>query len=245
MKLNACGTTDVGLVRSNNEDSCFVSTADGLFIVADGMGGHAAGEVASELAIREVCAKIQPRLAEFDGVSESAALLGEAVAAANLVIRQASKENPAWQGMGTTMTVLLLHATQASLAHVGDSRLYRYRDGQLEQLSDDHTLVEDQLRQGLINDREAETSRLRHVLLQAVGTTAELDLCRKTLPLVERDRFLLCSDGLTDMLSHARLTELFATIADLESLCARLVDEAKAAGGRDNITVVLVEVENL
>jgi len=245
MKLNACGTTDVGLVRSNNEDSCYVSTADGLFIVADGMGGHAAGEVASELAIREVCAKLQPRLSEPGEASEITALLGEAVAAANRVIRQASVENPAWQGMGTTVTMLLLHAAQAHLVHVGDSRLYRYRDDHLEQLSDDHTLVEDQLRQGLISDREAETSRLRHVLLQAVGTTKELELCRKTLPLADRDRFLLCSDGVTDMLSDARLAELFATIDDLEALCARLVAEAKAAGGRDNITVVLVEVENL
>jgi len=245
MKLNACGTTDVGLVRSNNEDNCYVSIADGLFIVADGMGGHAAGEVASELAIREVCAKVQTGLSELGEASEITALLGEALAAANRVIRQAGQENPAWQGMGTTVTVLLLHAAQAHLAHVGDSRLYRYRDGHLEQLSDDHTLVEDQLRQGLISDSEAETSRLRHVLLQAVGTTAELELCRENLPLSEQDRFLLCSDGLTDLLSDTRLTELFASIGDLEALCARLVDEAKAAGGRDNITVVLVEVESL
>jgi PPM family protein phosphatase len=240
MNLSACGTSDVGLVRSNNEDSCFVSAADGLFIVADGMGGHAAGEVASDLAIRAVRERVRNATGD-----DPRALLADAVAAANLAVRQASASNPAWRGMGTTLTILLLQAAQAHLAHVGDSRLYRYRDNRLEQLSDDQTLVEEQLRQGMISDHEAATSRLRHVLLQAVGTADELELCQKTLPLAERDRFLLCSDGVTDLLSDARLAELIATSSDLQLLCARLVDAAKAAGGRDNITVVLVEVESL
>lgn len=242
MKLNACGTSDVGLVRSTNEDSWFVSTADGLFMVADGMGGHAAGEVASDLAVRAVRERLRPDSAVS---ADPGALLAGAVAAANQAVRQASERNPAWRGMGTTLTILLLQAGEAHLAHVGDSRLYRCRDNQLEQFSDDQTLVEEQRRQGLITGREAETSRLRHVLLQAVGTAAKLELCQKSLPLAERDRFLLCSDGVTDLLSDARLAELFASSGDLQLLCAHLVDEAKAAGGRDNITVVLVEVESL
>jgi len=245
MKLNACGTTDVGLVRSNNEDSWLISVPDGLFIVADGMGGHAAGEVASDLAIRAVRERLRPARPDSPASADPGALLAGAVAAANREVRQASERNPVWQGMGTTLTILLLQAAQAHLAHVGDSRLYRYRDKRLEQLSDDQTLIEEQLRQGLISDQEAATSHLRHVLLQSVGTAAKLELCRKTLPLAERDRFLLCSDGVTDMLSDARLAELFASTNDLQTLCARLVDEAKAAGGRDNMTVVLVEVESL
>jgi protein phosphatase len=245
MKLIACGITDAGLVRSNNEDRCFVSAADGLFIVADGMGGHAAGEVASTMAIRLVCDQVLPRLREAGAAEEPDALLVDTVHTANLAIAQASERTPAWKGMGTTLTILLLRAGQAHLVHAGDSRMYRYRDGQLVQFSDDHSLVGDQLRQGLITAAEAETSSLRNILLQAVGTTAELEICRKQLPLAEQDRFLLCSDGLTDMLSDRQISALIASTSDLHQLCDLLVAEAKGAGGKDNIAVVLVQVERL
>jgi len=245
MKLKACGKTDVGLVRSNNEDSWFVSAADGLFIVADGMGGHAAGEVASAMAIRLVCDQVLPLLQDIGAAGEPEAQLVDAVHTANRAIAQAAERNPSWKGMGTTQTILLLQAGQAHLVHVGDSRMYRFRNGRLVQFSDDHSLVGDQLRQGLITAADAETSSLRNILLQAVGITPELDICRKQLPLAEQDRFLLCSDGLTDMLSDRQIAALFATTPDLHRLCDRLVAAAKAAGGRDNIAVVLVQVERL
>jgi PPM family protein phosphatase len=245
MKLSACGKTDVGIVRSNNEDSLFVSAADGLFIVADGMGGHAAGEIASAMAIRLVCDQLIPRLQSSGTCGELEPLLVEAVHTANRELAQAAGRNPAWKGMGTTLTILLLQAGQAQLVHVGDSRMYRYRNGQLLQFSDDHSLVGDQLRQGLISAAEAKSSSLRNILLQAVGITPELEICRKQLPLAEQDRFLLCSDGLTEMLSDQQIAALCATTPDLNQLCDLLVAEAKAAGGKDNITVVLVQVDRL
>lgn len=245
MKLTACGKTDIGLVRSNNEDSCFVSAENGLFLVADGMGGHAAGEVASEMAIRLVCDQILPQLQESLVAGDISSLLADSVRDANRAIEQATVQNPAWKGMGTTLTILQLQCGQAHLTHVGDSRMYRFRNGQLEQISDDHSLVADQLRRGLITNTEAESSSLRNILLQAVGITPELEICRKHLPLAAKDRFLLCSDGLTDMLSDNQIAALFEKTTDLNQLCDLLVAQAKEAGGKDNITVVLVQVDDL
>lgn len=245
MKLLACGKTDIGLVRTNNEDCYFISEDNGLFLVADGMGGHAAGEVASDMAVSLVCEKIVPQLQETTIGHKVRGVVADSVLLANRTIEQATKQNPAWKGMGTTLTILLVQAGQAYLVHVGDSRLYRFHDGQLKQLSDDHSLVGDQLRRGLISKAEAETSNLRNVLLQAVGTTPDLEICQKQLPLAEKDIFMLCSDGLTDMLSDNKITALFEKTSDLDQLCDLLVVEAKAAGGKDNITVVLVQVDRL
>jgi len=244
MRLSACSLSDVGLVRSHNEDGCFVSVADGLFMVADGMGGHAAGEVASDLALNRVREQALPALQGPDA-ADPAAVLAEAVRFAGREIALSAEHNPAWRGMGTTLTILLLRDGRARLLHVGDSRLYRFRDGRLEQLSDDHTLVEDQLRHGVISAEEAAASSLRHVLLQAVGVSEPLEICDKSFDLAGGDRFLLCSDGLSDMLGDERIAALFAATGQPEHLCAQLVDEAKAAGGKDNITVVVVEVEQL
>ncbi len=153
MKLSACGKTDVGLLRSNNEDNFFLDEQHGLFIVADGMGGHAAGEVASEMAIEAVREHLCPQLAERESTVSLLSRLADAVTTANRSIAQAGAENEAWSGMGTTLTILLIDNRQALLAHVGDSRLYRLRNQQLEQLSEDHTLVADQLRRGIINEQ--------------------------------------------------------------------------------------------
>ena len=174
MKLEACGKTDTGLQRSNNEDNFHIDLANGLFIVADGMGGHAAGEVASSLAIETVCTALAKRNA-----ADLNLWLGKAVRAANAEIRQAAEVNPAWHKMGTTLTILALSDNQARLAHIGDSRLYRLRNKELQQFSEDHSLVAEQLRMGIVTAEDARRSNLGNLLTQAVGITTELDICKK------------------------------------------------------------------
>lgn len=244
MKLTAHGLSDVGLKRSNNEDGYLVAEPLGLFIVADGMGGHAAGEVASSLAIETVRELLEPRLTSAGSAEELAPLLAEAMEGANRAVRTATEENPAWQGMGTTLTVLLLRAGQALLAHVGDSRLYRWRGQRLEQLSDDHSLVGDQLRRGLISPEEAQTSNLRNLLLQAVGSTPELEVCQRQLAVEGGDVYLLCSDGLTDLLDDRQLAAILEREPEPAAGCRELIARALAAGGKDNVTAVLIKVES-
>ena len=244
MKLTACGRTDVGLLRKNNEDCCFVAGQLGLFIVADGMGGHAAGEIASEMATRVVREQLSPLLLDRGKQEDLETALPDAIRQANHTLTHAAADNPAWRGMGTTLTVLVLQASQALLGHVGDSRLYRWRGGILEQLSDDHSLIGDQMRRGIITAAEADISNLRNILLQAVGISPDLDICLKQFPLVEGDCFLLCSDGLTGMLSDREIAGILERDPVLENACAALIEKALAAGGSDNITAILVRVEN-
>ncbi len=243
MKLSAYGKTDTGLLRSNNEDSFFVDEQLGLFIVADGMGGHAAGEVASSMAIDVVRERLEPLLDDQRSVEEVSLVLTNAVSHANRSITQAATENSRWAGMGTTLTILLFHSEQALLAHVGDSRLYRWRNATLEQLSDDHSLIAEQLRRGIINKLDAETSNLRNVLLQAVGISEELDICRKVLPSESGDTFLLCSDGLTGMLADQQISAILGNNDLPQQACEQLITAALAAGGKDNVTAVLVTAQ--
>jgi len=243
MKLTVSGKSDVGLRRSNNEDSFFAAERLGLFIVADGMGGYAAGEVASAMAVRAVRETLECALETPASGTELRRLLADAVNRANETIAAAAIAEPTRRGMGTTLTILLLYRGQALLAHVGDSRLYRWRDRQLEQLSDDHSLVGDQLRQGLITPEEAQASSMRNVLLQAVGVTPQLEICQQAEPVAAGDWYLLCSDGLSNMLSPQQLVDTLDESAHPEQACQELIDRALAAGGNDNITAVLVRVD--
>lgn len=240
MNLQVCVKTDIGLTRKNNEDQCFVDVKQGLFIVADGMGGHAAGEIASRIAMETVCQSLQTT-----GLVNPQQQLRKSIKKANHAVEQVANDNKAWQGMGTTLTVLLLHQQQGFLAHVGDSRAYRLQGNQLEQLSADHSLVGEQLRQGLLSAEEARASTLGNILLQAIGITPNLDICQKQFPLAARERFLLCSDGLTDMITDAEIKQILQGTSDLNLLCNELVDKAITAGGKDNITVIVVQVDEI
>lgn len=239
MNLHAGAKTDVGLTRSNNEDACHLDTGRGLFIVADGMGGHAAGEIASRLAVDTVCDYLPD--AGTDNLQQS---LRQSVEQANLAVRQAAAEHPDWQGMGTTLSILLIDRGEALLSHVGDSRIYRLRDGCLELLTQDHSLVGEQLRQGILSEQEARDSSLGHILLQAIGISPELDIFQARCRLAAGDRFLLCSDGLTDMLEEEELGVILARDAAPPELCAELIDRALEQGGKDNITVVIVDIDD-
>ncbi|MFK5926317.1 MAG: Stp1/IreP family PP2C-type Ser/Thr phosphatase [Desulfuromusa sp.] len=238
MKLQACAKTDIGLTRSNNEDLFFVDKNQGLFIVADGMGGHAAGEIASQIAVGTVCRSLQTS----DG-NNPLEQLKKAIEEANQTVEKAANNNSAWEGMGTTLTVLLLHQRRAFLAHIGDSRAYCFHNNRLQQLSDDHSLLAEQLRLGMISSEEVQNSNLGNILLQAIGISSDLDICLKHFPVTAGERFLLCSDGLSDMLTDAEIEQILKETKELNTICDLLIDKTIAAGGKDNITVVMVQID--
>ncbi len=239
MILTACALTDIGLRRKNNEDCVFADPDNGLFIVADGMGGHLAGEVASQLAVDTLRDHLPPRTS----VPEDAAIcLQQAFLAASRSILQAATADKSRRGMGTTLSVLYLDNGIAQLAHVGDSRIYRLRGTDVEQLSIDHSLVAEQERKGLISPEDARNSQLRNILLQAVGLENKLDVFRLRLPLQPGDLFLLCSDGLSDMLDDEQIGDLLRRNLSVEQTASQLIEAAKTAGGRDNIGVVVVKI---
>lgn len=232
----AAGLTDTGRKRRRNEDA-FVCRAP-LFAVADGMGGAQAGEVASRLA----AAAVSERAPDSSGEAVVAALVAEA----NRRVWQRSTEDMSHSGMGTTITVALadLAAGTIAIGHVGDSRAYRIRDGALEQLTEDHSLVAELVRRGRLSPEEAEAHPQRSVITRALGTEPDVEVDAFTLEALPGDLFLLCSDGLTTMVPDAEILSFAAGArADLDALARALVDAANAAGGEDNVTVVAFELE--
>jgi PPM family protein phosphatase len=221
--------SDIGLHRSTNEDSFVV--APPLFAVADGMGGAKAGEVASALAaetLRELVAGGRPP--------------AEAAAEANARIFRRATEHPESAGMGTTLTAFVLEAESGHFVHVGDSRAYLLRDGHLDQLSDDHSLVGEWLREGAITPAEAAVNRYRSILSRALGTESEVEIDEFEVDLRAGDTILLCSDGLSGAVPDETIASMLAIAAPADAARA-LVREAKKRGGHDNITVVVVHLE--
>ncbi len=242
MILRASARTDVGLRRRVNED-CFALAADlGLYLVADGMGGHTAGQVASELAAEGAVRAL--RTLE-DATASLAEKLRYAVAAANREIFSTAQQKPHLAGMGTTLVALLTGGERVALAHVGDSRAYLIRGGRIRQLTDDHSLVAELVRRREISEVAARGHPHRHVLTRALGVrrTVEPDLAELT-PAVG-DLFVLCSDGLTGHVSDEEIAAQVSGDADLDAAAERLIDLANARGGEDNITVLLARAEKL
>nr|MCU0257945.1 Stp1/IreP family PP2C-type Ser/Thr phosphatase [Solirubrobacteraceae bacterium] len=229
--------TDTGRQRRANEDA-FLARAP-LFAVADGMGGAQAGEVASRTAVETLAAGLP---AGPGGVEER---LADVVRTANLRIHELSVADDERAGMGTTLTVAHVGPHELTIAHVGDSRAYRRRDGVLERLTTDHSLVEELVRQGRLSPEEAEEHPQRSIITRALGPEAHVVPDAHTLAGRDGDVLLLCSDGLTSMLPEARINELLGAAPDLRQAARDLVDAANAAGGRDNITVVLLRLEDL
>ena len=232
----AAGLTDTGRKRRRNEDA-FVCRAP-LFAVADGMGGAQAGEVASALA----AAALRER---SDREAGGEGQVVELVREANRRVHQRALDDASASGMGTTMTVALFELAGGTIAigHVGDSRAYRIRDGRLEQLTEDHSLVAELVRRGRLSPEEAETHPQRSVITRALGTEPDVKVDLFTVEALPGDLFLLCSDGLTTMVPDAELLDLAAGRNDLEAVARALVNAANAAGGEDNVTVVAFELE--
>lgn len=236
--LTSAALSDRGRVRSSNEDSVLELPGDRLFAVADGMGGHAAGEVASRLAVDALEASLG------DGASlPSAGEISGAVREANRRIFRDGEENPGRSGMGTTLTALAIDDDlRWRIGHVGDSRAYLYREGALRQLTTDHSWVGRRVAAGELTKEEARRHPMSSVLERALGTSRRVEVDVEEGRARPGDVFLLCSDGLTDMLPDAELESLLGGEDDPEEAADRLVSAANRAGGEDNVTVVLVRV---
>jgi protein phosphatase len=237
----AAAFTDRGRKRPSNEDAFGFSVEDGVFLVCDGMGGAAAGEIASSIAVDEVLHLLSGR--GHNGNAPLPEAAQQAIVAANDAIFTRAQRNQRLNGMGTTLVALTVHESQVWVLNVGDSRCYRLRGGRLEQLTLDHSLVEEQVRMGRMTRSEAQRSPFKNVITRALGTQSRVTADVFGLEAELGDLFLLCSDGLTRELSDQEIEALLVGGLSLDDLCHRLVDAAKKAGGHDNITCLLVRVE--
>jgi protein phosphatase len=253
MKLTYHAVSDVGRKRKGNEDSLFVNPEQNLFVVADGMGGHAAGEVASRVAVEAINEFICMTSGDEEitwpfGLDESMSYDGNrlktAVRYANNKVLAATKESTEYEGMATTVVAVLVDGATANIAHVGDSRIYLYRNNCLTQLTSDHSWVNEQLQSGVLSAEQARSHPLRNVVTRALGGRADLDVEMQVHEALPGDMLLLCSDGLTTMVPDA---EIGATInqsnPDVEKAAKALVEQANARGGEDNITVLLLRFQ--
>lgn len=255
MEVKASGISDVGLQREGNEDAFSVLTSQGLFLVADGMGGHLAGEVASRVAV-EIIAKCFQKWEQknapvdelFGYPDHSLSRVGNYVLSsirlANRVIYEMATEYEQYSGMGTTIVALVVRPSLIVAANVGDSRMYMIRDGRIERLSKDHTIVSEHIEMGVMTEEEAQESPLRHILTKNLGTAESVDAEVFEIVPSGRDRFILCSDGLTDLANDKEILGIAQEVHDPALLCNRLVDLALQRGGHDNTTVVSVLVED-
>jgi protein phosphatase len=236
-RILSFGLTDVGKKRSHNEDSYLLDDEHQLYIVADGMGGHQAGEIASSLAVQTIYEQLKSNRYELP----PAELLPHAVREASATIYHAARESPDLQGMGTTVTSLTFEEHLAHLAHVGDSRAYLLRGDRIEQLSKDHTWVAEQVRRGLITQDQAARSPFRHVIARSVGSEEDCEVDTMPVPVDEGDIILLCSDGLSNLISPEEIRDVVRD-GFLRDAPQRLVRMANDRGGDDNITVLLLYV---
>jgi protein phosphatase len=245
------GKTNVGLVRDRNEDSFSVEDSLGLYVVADGMGGHQAGDVASRVAVEMInkCFRqwVKEEVIEdkvFGYPDHSLTRMGNYVLSsirlANRVVYEMATENERYYGMGTTVAVLAVTPSQVIAANVGDSRIYMVRNGRIERLSKDHTVVAEQVEMGMMTDEEASTTHLKHVLTKNLGSSEVVDADVFEVESGANDRFILCSDGLTDLVSEREILEETQDEDNPERLCNQFIEKALKRGGHDNTTVVSV-----
>jgi PPM family protein phosphatase len=240
MKINCFGKTDVGLVRPNNEDTFLIKPDIGFCLVSDGMGGAAAGELASKI-FTETALEI---FSVDNDPSENNILekVKKTFRSAHEKILENVRKNPHHEGMGCTAELIAFHEHGFVIGHIGDSRIYRIRNGRFKQLTKDHSLIQDQIDRGVITPAEAKNHSLRNVILRAVGINESLALDILTGKTYAGDLFLLCSDGLTDMIDDHLIGQILYSEMALSQKTEKLVEMAISAGGKDNITVVLAEI---
>jgi protein phosphatase len=236
LEYEAAGASDQGRTRKSNEDSYGLKlrNEEGScnFVVCDGMGGAAAGEVASRMAVEAM-------LRAMDQMVLTRETFQHAVDAANNSVHSSAEQDPSRAGMGTTLVAMATRGDHAWIAHVGDSRAYRMRDGGLERLTHDHSLVDEQVRLGQLTQAQAETSPMRNVITRAVGTQDEVDADVIEFAVLPGDLYLLASDGLMREVDDEHIAAILRASGELEQTCAQLIEAANRAGGRDNITCVL------
>lgn len=236
--------TDPGLTRPNNEDSFLLDENCGVAVLADGMGGYSAGEVASSMATTSITAELTRFLSHnkpLHPADDLCRLLARSVDKANQEILQAAAGNLNYKSMGTTVVVGVFQDDQLYLTHVGDSRCYRLRGGALVQITKDHSMLQEQVDAGLITRAHAAHAPGRNLLTRALGVEARLPLEVKIHPVEAGDLYLMCSDGLTDMVDEASMASLMSEATDLAHRASALIHLANAKGGRDNVTVILIQ----
>jgi protein phosphatase len=250
-KIQVVSETDTGRVREHNEDAAAADMDTGLIVLADGMGGYNAGEVAAELAIKTISKLVRDGIeragrGEQDresGLMRQSIVLRDAVRRANKIIWQTAQTQPQCQGMGTTLVAVLFYDDRVSIAHVGDSRVYRQRNGQLEQLTLDHSLLQELVDRGFYSMEEASRSTNKNYVTRALGVEATVDVEIQEEDVLPDDIYVLCSDGLSDMVEDEDIHLTITTFnANLQTVAEQLVDLANENGGRDNITVTLARV---
>jgi protein phosphatase len=252
--LSSASKTDLGLKREINEDSLFVDHNLGLFIVLDGIGGHQAGEVASQLGLTTIKENVKRKLENHDGeivaeynqdFSPEANILTDSLILANRAIFEAANSDTTCRGMGTTAATLLVGQSNVAIAHVGDSRIYLIRENAIERLTEDHSLVMEQVKRGLITEEQAEQSGMKNIITQALGADTIVNPTVDELVPLPDDIFLLCSDGLTDLVTDEEILEIVYNNPDsLDRACEASIAKANERGGKDNITAVLVKFTN-
>ena len=252
-KITIMGLTDTGIVRAKNEDCIGFDSALGLVVLADGMGGHRGGEVASTMTVDTIISNLQKELPkisageidEASGFSRESICIQDAVVEANQAVFQASETNPAHKGMGTTIVVLQFYNNSFSLAHIGDSRCYRLRSGKFEQITKDHSLLQELIDRGFYTPEEARKSMNKNLVTRALGIDPVVMPDIQEDIVLKNDIYLLCSDGLTDLVEDE---DIYLTInqfsANLEEAAKQLITKANQNGGKDNISVMLCRIDD-
>ncbi|HEX4458293.1 MAG TPA: Stp1/IreP family PP2C-type Ser/Thr phosphatase [Polyangia bacterium] len=254
MRIRFAGETNIGLKRAHNEDSFFLPEADRLVIVADGMGGHASGEVASKMAVDTVAEHFRNTAEDaeltwpfkLDGADKyDANRLSTGIKLANLRIFDKAQRDEGCHGMGTTIVASLFLDDKVLIGHVGDSRVYRLRDGQLTQLTEDHSLLNDYIRMKRLSSEDVGKFPHKNVIVRALGMKESVQVDLLSDPTKLGDVYLLCSDGLTGMVDDPGLSYIISEEPDLDVACERLIHAANRNGGQDNITCCLARLEAL
>jgi protein phosphatase len=252
MRVRFAGQTDIGVTRSHNEDALHLPVDERLAIVADGMGGHASGEVASKMAVDTVVEYFKetaeeqtltwPFKVDREGRADMTRLV-TAIKLANLEIHEQAQRDPACRGMGTTIVSALFLDDKIVVGHVGDSRLYRLRDNEISQVTEDHSLINDYIKMKRMTAEEAASWPHKNVIVRALGMKETVQVDVHTEVARMGDCYMLCSDGLSGMITDDKIRDLVAGEHDLDRAAERLITAANAAGGKDNITVILARIE--
>lgn len=250
MRMKSDARTDIGRRRKKNQDAFYIDDELGFYVVADGMGGHAAGEVAAREAVEAIYDMVVRNRTVVDEFSSNpitertsrgiCRLLESAVQSATYLVFGMAEQSPSYQGMGTTVSAMIISGAYAVTAQVGDTRIYRVRDGETMQLTEDHTLINWQIREGIITPEEAKYSPHKNVITRAVGNKDYVQVDTQIVSVAPGDRFLICSDGLHGYIKRAEIAEILELGAT--QACQKLIEEANSRGGKDNITAVVIEI---
>lgn len=250
-KIRSVGLSDVGKVREHNEDTIGVDADIGLMVLADGMGGYNAGEVASGIAVKTIMSLVKEayerqdmNLADMEsGLARPTIVLRDAIMRANKIIHQTARTQPQCEGMGTTVVACIFHDNRIAVAHVGDSRLYRLRGNRFEQMTLDHSLLQELVDRGFYSQAEAQRATNKNYVTRALGVEATVDVEIHEYPANKHDYYLLCSDGLSDMVEDEDIHLTISTFgANLETIARQLIQLSNDNGGRDNISIVLAQI---